>query len=96
MTLFTYEKLNLETKVNDLPLGKCRKITLINTICSETGKSYKTLTISDLSRFSVIDGELFHDKGYLTKVANVGKVCSSEIAPYITLSKVLKRRENNL
>ena len=93
MPLFTYEKLNLETKVNDLPLGKCRKITLINTICSENGKSYKSLTIADLCRFSVIDGELFHNKGYFTKVPNVGKVRSSEIAPYITLSKALKIKD---
>jgi hypothetical protein len=85
-------KFNLETKVDELPLAKFRKIRLINTICFENGKSYKTLTISDLSRFSVIDGELFHNKGYLTKVANVGKVCSSEIAPCITLSKVLKKK----
>ena len=89
-------KFNLETKVNELPLAKFRKISLINAICSENEKSYKTLTISDLSKFSVIDGQLFHDKGYLTKVPNIGKVRALEIAPYITLSKVLKRRENNL
>jgi len=84
-------KYNLETKVSELPLAKFRKIRLMGSMHEFTGKGY-TLNISDLCRFCLIDGQLFYDKGYLTKVPNIGKVCADEIAPFITLSKVLKKR----
>ena len=92
INLIMKHKYNLETKVSELPLSKFRKISLINAMCLECDKSYNTLNISDLARFSVIDGELLHDKGYLTNVDNIGKVRALEIAPYITLSRVLKKR----
>ena len=85
----------LETKLTELPLAKFSKVSLIAVITQALKKASKDLTILDLSRFSVIDNQLYFKQGYAEKMPNIGKVRSNEIAPFIILSKALKKKKES-
>jgi len=81
---------NLKTKIDDLPLGKCRKVTLINSICTSLDKNYSNLILEDLANFNIVDDKIFNNNN--KPLECVGKVRTNAIRPFILLSKVLKKR----
>ena len=83
----------LQTKVSDLPLGKCRKVTLINSICRSLEKGCSNLILEDLANFNIVDDKIFNNNN--KPLECVGKVRTNEIRPFILLSKILKKESYN-
>ena len=88
----TIKIFTLQTKVNDLPLRKFRKVSLINSICRSVEKGCSNLFLEDLSKLNIVDGKIFNNKN--EQLENIGKVRTREIEPFILLSKILKKEES--